>query len=75
MLVAGNDEFRLALHGAFQDTVVGIVANNLQAFFSMNYFRDTFYPPNCALGFGIVPQELFLEYPFDFFEYLGRDEI
>lgn len=75
MLVTGNDEFRLALHGAFQDAVVGIVGNDRQAFFRMHHFREISYQSNCALGFGIVPQELFLEYPFDFFEYLGRGEI
>ena len=41
----------------------------------MYLFREIFYPLNRAWRFGIIPEELFLDYPFDLFEDLRRDYI
>ena len=74
-MVAGNDKVGLAGNSALQDAVVGVISNNCQALLRMHLFREIFYLPNRTLRFGIIPQEFFLDYPFDLFENWWRDYI
>ena len=75
VMVAGNDKVGLTGNGSLQDPVIGVISTNCQKLLRMHLFREIFYPPNRTLRFGIIPQGLFLDYPFDLFGNLRRDYI